>query len=515
MEYPDKSKWSAGAPIALRYGFAVAAVAAATVLAQLFLYFHLALAFNAFALSAIAITFWYGGTKPGILAAVLSALVRSYIFDPDISRMSRVLYDLVFLVFALLMSGVARARDELEVRVAERTAALTRANEDLSREIAERNIAEEKLRQSEAYLAEAQRLTHTGSWVWEVAGRHALHLSEEWYRIYGHEPEQGAPDWDQRLQRIHPEDRVKWQGTIDQAIAEESDYEVEFRILLPGGAVKHIHTVGHPVLNASGDLVQFVGSSTDITERKHAEEALRQAQGDLARVSRITTMGELTASLAHEVNQPITAAVTDANTCLRWLTRDHPDVEEAREAASRIVKDAVRASDIINRMRSLFKKESLQREPVDVNEVIREMIVLLRSEATRYAISMRTELSEDLPQILGDRVQLQQVVMNLVINGIEATKDVTEPRELAIKSQRAEDERLMVSVSDTGIGLPPQHRDQIFGAFFTTKRDGTGMGLRISRSIVESHGGSLWAADNSPRGASFHFTLPSKTDIRE
>lgn len=226
-------------------------------------------------------------------------------------------------------------------------------------------------------------------------------------------------------------------------------------------------------------------------------------------------MGELTASLAHEVNQPITAAVTDANTCLRWLTRDHPDVEEAREAASRIVKDAVRASDIINRMRSLFKKESLQREPVDVNEVIREMIVLLRSEATRYAISMRTELSEDLPQILGDRVQLQQVVMNLVINGIEATKDVTEPRELAIKSQRAEDERLMVSVSDTGIGLPPQHRDQIFGAFFTTKRDGTGMGLRISRSIVESHGGSLWAADNSPRGASFHFTLPSKTDIRE
>src|ERR1700731_2271774 len=237
MEYPDKSKWIAGAPIALRYGFAVVAVAAATVLAQLFLYFHLALAFNAFALSAIAITFWYGGTKPGILAAVLSALVRSYIFDPDISRMSRVLYDLVFLVFALLMSGVARARDELEVRVAERTAALTRANEDLSREIAERNIAEEKLRQSEAYLAEAQRLTHTGSWVWEGAGRHALHLSEEWYRIYGHEPEQGAPDWDQRLQRIHPEDRVKWQGTIDQAIAEESDYEVEFRILLPGGAV--------------------------------------------------------------------------------------------------------------------------------------------------------------------------------------------------------------------------------------------------------------------------------------
>jgi PAS domain S-box-containing protein len=515
MEYPNKSKWIGGKPIAVRYGFAVAAVAAATGLAQLFLYFHLALVFNAFALSAIAITFWYGGTKPGILAAVLSALVRSYVFDPDISRMSRVLYDLVFLVFALLMSGVTRARDELEVRVAERTAELTQANEKLSREIGERKRAEEQLRQSEAYLAEAQRLTHTGSWVWQVDGRDAMHLSEEWYRIYGHEPAQGTPAWEQRLQRVHPEDRTKWQGAIERAIAGESDYEVEFRILLPSGAVKHIHTVGHPVLNASGELVQFVGSSTDITERKRAEEALRQAQAELARVSRVTTMGELTASLAHEVNQPITAAVTDANTCLRWLTRDHPDLEEAREAASRIVKDAVRASDIINRMRSLFKKESLQRGLVDVNEVIREMTVLLRSEATRYSISMRTELSEGLPNIMGDHVQLQQVLMNLMINGIEAMKDVAGPRELAVKSQRAEDEQLMVSVSDTGVGLPPQQAHQIFDSFFTTKRDGTGMGLRISRSIVESHGGRLWAADNSPRGASFHLTLPSQTDANE
>jgi signal transduction histidine kinase len=223
-------------------------------------------------------------------------------------------------------------------------------------------------------------------------------------------------------------------------------------------------------------------------------------------------MGELTASLAHEVNQPIAAAVTDANTCLRWLARDHPDLEEAREAAKRIVKDAARASDIINGIRSLFKKESLQRELLDVNEVIQEMIVLLRSEATRYAISMRTELAEGLPPIIGDRVQLQQVLMNLMINGIEAMKDVGGPRELALKSQLAENEELMVSVTDTGIGLPPQYRDQIFGAFFTTKQDGTGMGLRISRSIVESHGGRLWATDHTPHGASFHVTLPSKTE---
>ncbi len=254
---------------------------------------------------------------------------------------------------------------------------------------------------------------------------------------------------------------------------------------------------------------------TESLERKHAEEARREAQAELARVSRVTTMGELTASLAHEVNQPIAAAVTNANTCLRWLTRDHPDLNEAREAVSRIVKDATRAADIISRVRLLFKKGAPQRELVDVNEVIREMIVLLRGEATRHNISVRTELAADLPQVMGDRVQLQQVMMNLMINSVDAMKEVDGARELAVKSQRTEKEEVLVSVSDTGVGLPAQQADQIFKAFFTTKPHGTGMGLSISRSIVESHDGRLWASENSPRGTSFYFTLPTKAEAHE
>ena len=253
----------------------------------------------------------------------------------------------------------------------------------------------------------------------------------------------------------------------------------------------------------------------DVTERKRSEEALCEAQANLARVSRVTTMGELTASLAHEVNQPIAAAVTDANTCLRWLMRDPPDVEEARAAAARVVKDATRAAEIINRVRLLFKKSPAERELVDINEVIPKMIVLLYSEAARYNISVQAELAADLPHIIGDPVQLQQVIMNLIVNSIDAMKDVDGARELVIRSQRTENGQVLVSVIDTGLGLPPQHANKIFNAFFTTKSHGTGLGLRISRSIVESHGGRLWAAENSPRGASFCFTLPAQPEAHD
>src|SRR6267154_339146 len=373
--------------------------------------------------------------------------------------------------------------------------------------------AEEALRRSESYFADAQRLAHTGIWAWSVTARRSVYWSEENYRLFAFDPEAGIPSDEAFYQRVHPEDRDRVRSEVFLERPDEgSHFDVEFRLVLPDGAMKYVRSTGHAVRNISGAVLEYVGTSIDVTDRKRAEEErerLRQAQEDLAHVNRVTTMGELTASLAHEVNQPITAAVADANACVRWLTRDSPDVEEARAAASRIVQDAMRAADIVSRIRLLFTKTTPPRELVDLNEVIRGMVALLRGEATRYSVSIRTDLAAPPPFVIGDRVQLQQVMMNLIMNGTDAMKDVEGTRELAIKSQPADNEELLVSVSDTGIGLPPQ-ADQIFKAFFTTKPHGTGMGLSISRSIVESHGGRLWAGSNAPRGASFYFTLPSR-----
>ena len=371
--------------------------------------------------------------------------------------------------------------------------------------------AEQKLRQSEAYLAEAQRLSQTGSWAWIPATGEIRYWSEECFRVQGFNPHAGPPRIEALYERIHPEDLAGVKEALEQGIREKAMYEYDYRIIHPNGAIRDIHLVGHPVVSPTGELIESVGTVVDITERKRAEEErerLRQAQDDLARVSRMTTIGELTASLAHEVHQPISAAITDASTCLRWLTRDAPDLEEARAAASRMLEDGKRATEIIKRIRLLFEKGPALREPVDLNEVIREMIALLHGEATQHSVAVRAVLEEDLPRVIGDHLQLQQVLMNLMLNGMDAMKGVERTRELVISSRRVEKDRVTVSVSDTGVGLRSDDAAQIFEPFFTTKVHGTGMGLSISRSIVESHGGRLYAAPNSPCGANFFLTLP-------
>ena len=404
---------------------------------------------------------------------------------------------------------IKRLNEELEQRVLERTSQLTAVNSELTNEVHHRQRAEEALLRSEAYLAEAQRRTHTGSWACNVKTREILHSSDEHSRLYGYDPERGIPSFEELVQRMHPEDRPRVVEMAERSNREGTDFEAHFRVVLPDGTTKYVYGVAHPVFTPSGDVREFVGILMDVTERRQADEErerLRQVEADLAHVTRITTMGELTASVAHEIKQPISAALTDARTCLRWLGRDVPDLPEACEAASRVVKDVTRAADIISRISLLFKKGAAQRELVDVSELVRDMIVLLRGEANRYSISIRTELAEDLPKVMADRVQLQQVLMNLMLNGIDAMKEGG--GELTIKSE-ASDSQLLISVSDTGVGLPPEQAEQIFKAFFTTKDNGTGMGLPISRSIIESHGGRLWAARTTGRGAAFQFTLPA------
>jgi PAS domain S-box-containing protein len=309
---------------------------------------------------------------------------------------------------------------------------------------------------------------------------------------------------------IHPDDLDQHLSKWRVSLATGAPFENESRQRDAHGEYRWFLVRAVPLRDEHGKIFKWYGTLTDIEDRKRSEqerERFRQLQADLAHENRVSVMGELAASLAHELKQPIAAAITDAQTCLRWLTRDQPDVEEAREATLRTMKDNTRAAEIIDRLRSLYKKGTPpERELVDVNELVREMLFLLRSEADRYPISIRTDLAAELPKVKADRVQLQQVLMNLMLNGIEAMKDTA--GELTIKSELGQNGQLLISVSDTGVGLPGEKADQIFNAFFTTKPQGSGMGLAICRSIVESHSGRLWASANNGGGATFQFTLP-------
>ncbi len=380
--------------------------------------------------------------------------------------------------------ALRRAHVELENRVRERTAELVKANEALRNS---QHLLQGILDNSTAIIS-----------VRDLQGRYML-VNHGFERLFHANSESlvGKTIYD----LLPPEHADRVRATDQRVVASGNVLEAEESIPLDDG----LHTfivIKSPLRDAEGKPYAVCGIATDITEWK-------RLQADLTRASRVSSMGELSASLAHEVNQPITAAITNANTCLRWLSRDEPNLVEARAAALRIVQDGRRAGEIIKQVRLLFKKDALQRELVDLNEIIREMILLLHSEAAQFAAFIRTELAADLPQVMGDRVQLQQVLMNLMMNSIDAMKDTDGRRELTIRSQCGDDSQVLIWVSDTGVGLPPEQADKIFDAFFTTKTHGTGMGLRISRSIIESHGGRLWAADNPPRGTRFCFTLPA------
>ena len=628
----------------MRYGYAVLVVVIAL---------GAALALRSFDLEgflfviAVPVAVWLGGRGPGVLAIVLSALVLHYVFIAPADTgavLPSYAYFVVFSVLAILITALSEARhraersllgarDELETKVRERTAELQRSNQQLRDEVAERKRVEEDVRRNEAFLAEGQRLSHTGSWTWQASDG-ALRWSPELHRIMGYDSGTPEPSLDVVWEWVHSEDRHRVRQIFDDAVRDKADYEIECRIVRRDDSIRHIVCVGHPVVNESHELVEMIGTLADVTERKaaeeeiqkqaellnlahdavivrdresrvvfwsrgaeatygwtaaealgrvthellqttfptsleavdaalceqgewegelthitrggaaivvagrqslqrdehgapiaileinrdvtdrkRAEEALRTAEAELARVTRVTTLGEVTASFAHEVNQPLAAIVNNANACLALLPDGRPDLDEVRGALADVMSDADRASAIIERVRALAARSPSESVPLRLEDVVKDVVALTAAESVARRVTIRAEVARDLPVVSGDRVQLQQVVLNLVVNGMDAMGTVHEQgRLLEIRGrQDVQDGSLAVTISvqDQGVGLNAAHMGRLFDAFYTTKPNGMGMGLAISRSIIEMHGGRLWAEPNQGPGATFSFSVPA------
>lgn len=385
-----------------------------------------------------------------------------------------------------------RVAVELDERVAQRTRELAAANEQLQR--------------SEAFLVEGQYLSRVGSFAWRME-RDEITWSEQLYRIF--EFEQGTPVTLERIaSRVHPDDIPLLNEMTERARRGVNGFEYEHRLLMADRSIKYLHLIAHRSGDDTGQR-EYIGAVQDVTQRRLSEEALGTARSELSRVIRVTSLGVLTASIAHEVNQPLSGIITNSSTCLRMLSADPPNVEGARETARRTIRDGNRASDVITRLRTLYSKKETSFESMNLNEVTREVTALSLSELHRSGAVLRYELADDLPPVAGDRIQLQQVIMNLLRNAADAMSTIDDrPRELLIRTERDGDKQVRLSIKDSGVGFGPQAEDKIFEAFYTTKTDGMGIGLSISRSIIEAHQGRLWATQNDGPGATFWFVVP-------
>jgi PAS domain S-box-containing protein len=380
-------------------------------------------------------------------------------------------------------------------------------------DVTEQELLTQELRREQAYFTDAQSMAHIGSWAYNLVTRKVLHSSDENARLYGFDPSEGPISAERFFATQHAEDAPHVNAVLERAVREGTDFYLdEYRIHHTDGSIRFLRAIGHR--NPSGEPGEYVGVTMDITERKRAEEErekLRQLEADLAHINRVNMLGELAAALAHEIKQPIAASITSANTCLRWLAHDPPNLERARAAAARSEQEGNRAADVINRLRSFYKKGVPPKlEIVDIRAIILEMAALFRIEANRHSVTIHSAVDTETPKILVDRVQVQQVFMNLMLNAIEAMQDTG--GELTITARPNPQGQIIVSISDTGVGLPTENAERIFDAFHTTKPEGTGMGLAITRSIVESHGGRVWATANEGAGATFHFTLPIEAE---
>ena len=487
--------WSPSPSAVVAYGVAILSVTAALVTALLLDKFLQTMPYVSLLLCALMFVTWFGGLGPGVLATVLAALYFIFFlvdstgaFGIAAKDIPRVALFVITSLFVVSLSAAQRRNSQ----------ELARVNEALMAQNAKR-------KRVEAYLDEAQTLSRTGSFGWTLGGDYVF-WSREARRILEIDRDD-RPTIEQLMQRVHPDDHPVLQAEVDRAARGERDYDYELRWLAADGATRHLRIRARRIRFGSGEE-EIVGAVMDVSEARRAEEALQAAQAALAHASRVSTLGEMGASIAHEVNQPLAGIVTNGEAGLRWLDRKQPELGEVRGAMERMIRDAKRAGEVVQRLRALAAKAPPKRLLIDLNEVIGESIALLQRDIHDRRVVLKTDLANGLPPVLADRVELKQVIINLMVNGMQAMEPLTDrPRSLCVRSCGDADQAL-VAVQDSGVGLEPQAAARLFTPFFTTRDGGMGMGLSICRSIVESHGGRIWASSNEGPGATFRFALP-------